>query len=102
MGSHRIVARSSLHTSPGPPPRPPHTTSPGRVRSHSFAPARAAVHTAVRRDEGPHLGEGGDLLAGGPVGGGGFFVRGWYRCLHAVVDRGEATRAGVVLGGARL
>jgi hypothetical protein len=34
MGSHRIVARSSLNPSltTSPPVRPPHTTSPGRVR----------------------------------------------------------------------
>jgi hypothetical protein len=52
MGSHRSVARSSLHTSLTTAPLedcPPHTTSPGRVRSHSFAPCRAALHTLISR-----------------------------------------------------
>jgi hypothetical protein len=49
MASHRSVARSSLHTSltSAPEERPPHTTSPGRVRRNSFAPARDALHTLI-------------------------------------------------------
>ena len=52
MASHRSVAKLSLHISrlASPAARPPHSTSPGRVPSHSFAPpARAALHTPVRR-----------------------------------------------------
>jgi hypothetical protein len=51
MGSHCIVARSSLHTSLTIPPSPcpPHTTSPGRVRRNSVAPTRAALHTRISR-----------------------------------------------------
>jgi hypothetical protein len=32
------------------PARPPHTTSPDRVRSHSFDPTRAALHTRFKRN----------------------------------------------------
>jgi hypothetical protein len=49
MATHRIVARFSLNTSPGPPPIPPHTTSPGRVLRYSVAPARDALHTRISR-----------------------------------------------------
>jgi hypothetical protein len=52
MGSHRSVARSSLHTSslaPTPCSYPPHTTSPGRVLRNSFAPKRDSVHTLISR-----------------------------------------------------
>ena len=47
MGSHRIVARSSIHTSLTLPPeeRPPHDTSPGRVLRYSIPPAYDALHT---------------------------------------------------------
>jgi hypothetical protein len=51
-GSHRSVARSSLHTSLTLLPsevNPPHTTNPGSLRSHSFAPTRAALHTRIIR-----------------------------------------------------
>jgi hypothetical protein len=50
MGSHRIVAISSFHTSftvPTPEEIPPHTTSPGRVLRKSFAPTREALHTLI-------------------------------------------------------
>jgi hypothetical protein len=55
--SHRSSPRSSLHTpldiSTSPPAvylvYPPHTTSPGRVRSQSFALCREALHTPVSR-----------------------------------------------------
>jgi hypothetical protein len=53
MASHRIVARSSLHTSltlQGPTPElsPPHTTSPAvRVLRNSNPPVRAALHTLI-------------------------------------------------------
>jgi hypothetical protein len=51
MGSHRSVARLSLHTSLTSPPaeRPPHTTSPGRVPNHFFTPSRDALHTLISR-----------------------------------------------------
>jgi hypothetical protein len=52
MRSHRSSPRSSLHTSlvnPTTPVNPPHTTSPGRVFSHPFAPSRDARHTPVSR-----------------------------------------------------
>ena len=50
--SHRSSPRFSLHTSlvrPDPSIYPPHTTSPGKVRSHSFAPTRATLHTRISR-----------------------------------------------------
>jgi hypothetical protein len=50
--SQRSSPRSSLHTAlvtaPSR-PSPPHSTSPGRVRSHTFAPSRAATYTPVSR-----------------------------------------------------
>ena len=51
-GPHRSVARSSRHPSCNRctyPSTPPYTTQTGRVPSHSFAPARAALHTPVSR-----------------------------------------------------
>jgi hypothetical protein len=71
MRSHRRSPRSSLQTSllecpdvseeeeeeeeeeeaeeAGGSTHPPHTTSPGRVRNHCFAPTRDALHTPVSR-----------------------------------------------------
>jgi hypothetical protein len=50
---HTSVARFSLHASPltAPPlvEYPPHTTSPGRVLRNSFAPTRGALHTLISR-----------------------------------------------------
>jgi hypothetical protein len=48
---HRGSPRSNLHASLDalPSVNPPHTTSPGGVRSHSFAPSRATLHTPVSR-----------------------------------------------------
>jgi hypothetical protein len=48
---NRSVARLGLHTSicSFPAAYPPHSTIPGKTRSHSFAPARAAMYTPVRR-----------------------------------------------------
>jgi hypothetical protein len=55
---------------------PSHITSPGRVRSHSFAPTLEALHTLISRpprphepavlgDEGPQLGKREDASGGG-------------------------------------
>ena len=53
MGSHRIVARLSPHTSLRNPPQlaeyPPQTTSRGRLPRNSFTPAPAAMHTPSSR-----------------------------------------------------
>jgi hypothetical protein len=51
--SHRSSPRSSVHTaldiSSPVLVYPPHNTSPGRVRSHTLAPSREALHTPVSR-----------------------------------------------------
>jgi hypothetical protein len=51
MGSHRSVARSSLHTSlTSALEEPPlQTTSPRRVRINPFTPVRDALHTLISR-----------------------------------------------------
>jgi hypothetical protein len=85
MGSHRIVARSSLHTSLSQNTRSktaahhePRQGAQKLCRPRSRRPAHPhqlprPQNASVRGDEGPHLGEGGGALDG-PVGG--FLERG--------------------------